>query len=370
MAPLPVMTPPVLTTSVPVAPAERPLLRMIAATTAGVVGTSFLRTLTQALAASFDAHAAFVAEHVDEDGDRAMILASWGRDGIGAPEGSTYLVADTPCQRALVQDLVQIPEGACAAYPKASVVAEHGLDSYLAVVIRGHDGARIGHIGVMARTRLDPSEEEIDALRIFAARLGGIQRRASEARAAAARVRIVDAADAERARIGRDLHDGAQQDLVVLCHAIDDARRALGDGAPEVQALLVRAREQAERAGRDLRALAHGLRPVGLREDGLDATLRRLVARCPLPVSLAALPPEPLPEPVELAVYYVVAEALTNAVKHAGAGAVQVVVTVQGGAVHVTVQDDGAGGAVARPGSGPHRPRGPRLRPRGHLRAH
>lgn len=318
--PPPIMSTPTL---IPRAPSERDLLRMVAATTAGVVGTTFLRTLVRGLAEAFGAEAAFVAEHLDA-GERAAIIASWSRDGVGPAEGSTVAVANTPCER-----------------------------GHLAIAVRGHDGVRIGHIGVMSRQRLDPDDTDIDWLRIFASRAGAeIERRRAEARVAASRVRTVAAADEERRRIGRDLHDGAQQDLVVLCHTLDDARRRLGDGAPAVQTLLVQAREQAERAGRELRHLAHGLYPAGLQDDGLARTLERLAARCPLPVRVRSLPSAALPAPIELAAYYVVSEALTNAVKHAGAMEVEMGVTTVGGTLVVTVRDDGSGGAQARLGSG------------------
>jgi len=168
----------------------------------------------------------------------------------------------------------------------------------------------------------------------------------------ASRSRIVTTADQTRRRIERDLHDGAQQRLVTLTMKLR-ALEAATD--PEAQALRRDVEEIA--AGLDdvlddLRETAMGLHPVILSRGGLGPALKALRRRSPVPVELDVRTQERLPEPVEVAAYYVVAEALTNAAKHAHASVVRVDAEVIDGDLHVSVQDDGVGAADPARGSG------------------
>ncbi|ONH31136.1 two-component sensor histidine kinase [Pseudofrankia asymbiotica] len=186
------------------------------------------------------------------------------------------------------------------------------------------------------------------------------QRLAAEVRAQlaevrASRVRIVAAADEQRRRIERDLHDGAQQQLVtaalVLRLARDRFRPAPPD--PELDALLRRAADGLDAAVAELRELARGIHPAVLTEAGLLPALRALAARSAYPVRVIdgpALPP--LPDGVAATAYFVAAEAVTNAAKHAGANQVQVHVRASGNRLLVTIADDGAGGADMGAGTG------------------
>ena len=168
----------------------------------------------------------------------------------------------------------------------------------------------------------------------------------------ASRTRIVEAADAARRRLERDLHDGAQQQLVALALNLRLARgRAEADPKATAQ-LLDEALADAERAREDLRELARGLHPAVLTDRGLGPALQLLADRAPLPVELSAELATPLPGPVEIATYFVVAEALTNAAKHAGADRARVTVGLRDGDAFVEVADDGVGGAEASAGSG------------------
>lgn len=339
-----------------VPPAEgADLLGVIATATAGVAGTSFLRRLSEALVTALGAEAAFVAEIERERTEYARVVASFGRLGISLVEGSSFEIAITPCELCWSSDTVVLPEGACRLYPRDTLVAAHGLDSYVAVVIRGHDGTRLGHIGVMARHRLRPDEAELTALRIFAARAGAeldrrhqadlVQER--ERRLVASRVRLVRAADDERRRIGRNLHDGAQQQLVALGFTIDAVQRALSDDPHAVEELLQAAREQAAEASAQLRRLARGLHPHGLSEHGLEVALRRLTLTSSLPVELRIELDSRLPEALELALFYTVAESVTNVLKHARASRILVEVRRAGGHLLASIDDDGVGGAQA-----------------------
>jgi len=166
------------------------------------------------------------------------------------------------------------------------------------------------------------------------------------------RSRIVAATDEERRRIERDLHDGAQQRLLALALALRTAeRRHHGSLDPEVEQLLAGAVSELQDAVRELRDLTHGFHPTLLAEQGLEAALASLSARMPVPVEVRLQLVE-RPEPqAEAAAYFVAAEALTNVVKHAGAGTVSVVVEQRDGLLRVEVADDGIGGADSR-GSG------------------
>jgi PAS domain S-box-containing protein len=164
------------------------------------------------------------------------------------------------------------------------------------------------------------------------------------------RSRLVAAADDERRRVERDLHDGAQQRLVTLAVQLAAARRAMGEENDRVAALLESAEAEARGALDELRDLARGLHPPVLSDHGLARALEGLARRAPLAATIEHVPETRFPPTVEVAAYYVVAEALTNVAKHADAEHVTVAVRVSDGRLVVTVADDGRGGA--NPGSG------------------
>jgi signal transduction histidine kinase len=165
----------------------------------------------------------------------------------------------------------------------------------------------------------------------------------------ASRARLVEAGDAERRRLERDLHDGAQSRLVALALKLKLARMK-ADG--EVAELLDESSAELQASLDELRVLARGLHPVVLTDRGLNAAVRILAARAPVPVDVLALPPERLPPPIELAVYFVVAEALTNVAKYAQATSATVAVRREPASVVVEIADDGVGGADVSAGSG------------------
>jgi signal transduction histidine kinase len=167
----------------------------------------------------------------------------------------------------------------------------------------------------------------------------------------ASRTRIVESGDEARRRIERDLHDGAQQRLVSLALAL----RAIGsrvDGDPELHRSLEEARGELDRALHELRELARGIHPAILSDVGLEGAIRALVDRAPMPVTVLALPDRRLPNGLETAAYFVVAEALTNVAKYAGAREATVSVKRENGYAVVEVCDDGVGGADPDTGSG------------------
>jgi PAS domain S-box-containing protein len=166
-------------------------------------------------------------------------------------------------------------------------------------------------------------------------------RKQAEAELRASRARLVEVADAERRRIQRNLHDGAQQRLTAVLLSLGVLRES-----PEKRyALLDTAIDELAEGLKELRELASGLHPSVLSERGLVPALEALALRAPVPVELVALPERELPEQVEAAAYYVVAEALANVQKHAGARRVEVRATTDNHCLVVEVVDDGIGGA-------------------------
>jgi signal transduction histidine kinase len=166
------------------------------------------------------------------------------------------------------------------------------------------------------------------------------------------RVRIVQAADEERRRIERDLHDGAQQRLVALALQLRSAQRELGGRAdPEIDRLLADAVDELQVAVEELRELARGVHPAILTEDGLAAALESLTSRAPIPVALD-VSERRLPAQVEATAYFVACEALANVVKHAHASRVSISAHRRNGVLVVEVEDNGVGGAHTEDGSG------------------
>jgi signal transduction histidine kinase len=167
-----------------------------------------------------------------------------------------------------------------------------------------------------------------------------------------ARTRIIEAADAERRRIERDLHDGAQQRLVALSLSLRMAEKRAAEGDPSAAELVRSAGEEAGLALKELRDLARGIHPAILTNRGLAAALDDLAGRASVPVEIVAVPPQRLPDQVESAAYFLVSECLANVGKHAEATQATVAVTVVGDEVEVVVTDDGKGGADLGNGSG------------------
>ncbi|MFL5909924.1 MAG: sensor histidine kinase [Gaiellaceae bacterium] len=258
------------------------LLHTLTTATAGVVGRPFLDAFAAQVAASLEAEAAFVVEGAETDVEAELVLP-----------------------------------------------------------LTGPDGSEVGRLAVVSpRRELDADDRQ--ALELLAARAGAeIERQRAEADVAASRMRIVQAAEEERRRIGRTLHDGAQQRLVAIGHFLDVARKKMGDSAPDAAPIVERAAEEARETGRELRELSRGLNPAMLAEHGLGVALTTVAGNCPLDVALEAVPEERLPDPVETALYYVVSAALADAPRHAGTTRVQVRVERRGDSIRACLEDDG-----------------------------
>ena len=168
---------------------------------------------------------------------------------------------------------------------------------------------------------------------------------------AASRARVVAAADEARRRIERDLHDGVQQRLVVLGLQLQAARE-LANGAPTARDQLAQIGQGLTNVVEELREISSGIHPVVLRHGGLRAGIRALARRSPVPVEVEVPADLGLPDPVEIAAYYVASEAITNAAKHAHASSMEIRVSLNERELELTIRDDGVGGAMVGAGSG------------------
>ncbi len=227
-----------------------------------------------------------------------------------------------------------------------------GVQAWTAVEL---EGRRVGAIVHDITLRQEP-----ELLRSVAAAAGlamenerlQAQLRARVEDLRASRARIVEAGTQERRRLERNLHDGAQQRLVALSLTLRLAQGKLHKDPDRADALLNGAQEELTLALGELRELARGIHPAILSDRGLGAALEALAGRAPIAVELAAVPEDPLPEAIEAAAYFVVAEALTNVVKYAHASQATVRVSRNNGHAVVEVADDGIGGADPGRGSG------------------
>jgi signal transduction histidine kinase len=215
-------------------------------------------------------------------------------------------------------------------------------------------GGRLWGVMTIASTSqklLPPGTEE--RLAAFTELVGtAIANAQAQAALAASRARIVTTADETRRRIERDLHDGAQQSLVTLALQLRELQVTAPAEARELTRGLDRARAGLDAALAELREIAHGIHPAVLTTGGLEPALKALARRCPVPVASHVQADGRPAGPVEIAAYYVVAEALTNIAKHALASAASIDVTATEGVLRVRVRDDGSGGADLSRGSG------------------
>jgi len=226
---------------------------------------------------------------------------------------------------------------------------------HVATTMVRHEGATVA--ALVHDKRLEEQPELLETVSAAAAlalenqRLdAALRARVEELRTS--RARIVEASYAARRRLERDLHDGAQQRLVALALDLRLARTKFDADPAAAAELLDASIAELAQATDELRELARGIHPAVLTDRGLGAALDALATRAPLPVELGSVPEERLPEPVETAAYFVVAEALTNVAKYAEATHAEVSVERANGTLRVEVRDDGVGGADPAAGTG------------------
>ena len=281
-------------------------------------------------------------------------VARWSREGDPPPVGMRY-----PIEEGTLSALVwrtgrpaRVDSYADVPGPLAAGARQFGIRSSVGcpITVQG----RLWGLTAVGSRRPEPLAADTEARIAGFTELVAVAIANTQARAelAASRARIVKAADETRRRIQRDLHDGVQQRLVALGLELRGAQAAVPTDLPELGAQLGRVGEGLGEALEELRELSHGIHPAILSEGGLGPALRALARRAAVPVELDVQLQGRLPAPVEVAAYYVVAEALTNAAKHAQASVVQVDARAQAGRLRVSVGDDGVGGADPARGSG------------------
>ena len=251
---------------------------------------------------------------------------------LGLPFWKVFLAEeDVPRARVDFEGMLQGEGPGVVEYHHVSVDGEHLVVDWTATEVPGEEGERrylLCGLDVTARKHV---EDEI--------------RRS--------RARIVSASDAERKRLERNLHDGAQQHLVSVSHAVHLGARFMRTDPDQAEQHLDRALLELNAAHEELRKLARGLHPQILTVRGLAAAVRALAGRAPLPVTVVTTDDaDRWPAPIESAAYYVVAEALTNVVKYSGASSATIRVRKRDDTLTVEIADDGQGGARASEGSG------------------
>jgi signal transduction histidine kinase len=288
----------------------------------------------------------------DRDGTETAV-ATWDVTGAALPVGTQWNVGGRNLQTMVLQTgkPARIDDYDSASGTVAEYARESGLRAAVGVPV-SVEGRLWGVTVVASRAAPLPAGTE-KRLAGFTELAGtAIANAEAQAALAASRARIVATADATRRRIERDLHDGAQQRLVSLALDLRAAEAAAaagtGDLAPELDRMAARLDDVLV----DLREIARGLHPAILADGGLAPALKTLVRRSAIPANLDIRVDRRFPEPVETAAYYTVAEALTNAAKHAGATAVDVEVAERDGVLHLRVRDDGPGGADFSRGTG------------------
>jgi signal transduction histidine kinase len=330
---------------------EQAALRRLATFVAGGMPAEALRdVVTYEVALLFEAQSANIARFEDEGNIR--VVGVWAEPGASTIPRNIVLPLDGETATAKVRRSnaparVDSYDGVAGVF--AAALREHGINAAISAPITV--GGRLwGAVTASKSSRKRfPADAELRLgkfAELFALAIANAEAREE---LAASRARLVEEALAERRRLERNLHDGAQQRLVALALTL---RLAQNHADGEAKELLAMASDELALALAELRELARGIHPAVLTERGLVAAVESLVARAPLPVSVEAAIEERPPAAVEAAAYYVVAEAVTNAVKYAGASRVVVRARSTAVGLRVEVEDDGVGGADASRGSG------------------
>jgi len=301
----------------------------------------------------FGADAGATVRYVDNR-DEAVIVGAWQRDGEFDPP----LGVPLPFQGGAIARVAQTGRTArIDLETEPSELQERMLDAHVSsgvaapIVVSGRLWGATSISNGGDHGRFPPGVEE--RLEKFTS-LVAVALANAEAREqlTASRARIVQAGDAERRRLERNLHDGAQQRLVSLSLQLRIAESQLAEDPAAAAALIAEASDELALGLEELRELARGLHPAILTDHGLMPAVEALATRATIPVDVNGLPPERLAEPIEAAAFYVVSEALANVAKYAAASHARVDLVRDDGLLVVEVADDGVGGANADGGTG------------------
>jgi signal transduction histidine kinase len=333
---------------------EQAALRRVATLVAGEASPSnVFQQVTEEIGRLLGLPSASVMQY---DGARtATVVGAWSEEGTPRfPVGATLdLDGDTVISKVLRSGSTQRVES----YEEASgTLAEtlRGFGYRAAVAAPVGVGGRLWGAVAAATASDDPLPEHVERRLCDFADLVAQALANADAyeQLAASRARLVEVGDAERRRLERNLHDGAQQRLVSVALELSMVRTKLESDPQAARELLSTAQDDLARGLDELRELARGIHPVVLTERGLGPALDGLLARAPIPIEIAELPEGRLSATVEAAAYYVVAEAITNVAKYAHASHATVSIRRSDGRATVTVSDDGVGGADPATGSG------------------
>jgi signal transduction histidine kinase len=289
----------------------------------------------------------------EPDGDLSL-LAAWTRLDVGLPFPDRL----TPPSGSLNERILATGRPASSEFDEndeseaAALYRRYGLRSTLGVPI--FVGGRLWGLMVAAWAgeRLDPEVVEWRLSEFTELVATAIANAESRAELAASRARVVAASDQTRRRIERNLHDGTQQRLISVGLQLRAAEALASPDQRKLRAQLSDAAQGLTGAVAELQEISRGIHPAILSRGGLREALKALARRSSVPVELHAAVDGELPEPVEVASYYLVSEALTNAAKHARASVLQVDAETDDGVVRLSVTDDGVGGADPEAGSG------------------
>jgi signal transduction histidine kinase len=289
------------------------------------------------------------------DGGVARVVGAWSEDGVVRfPVGATLeLDGDTVVPRVLRTGKAQRVER----YEEASGALAETVRSFgyrAAVAAPVSVGGRLWGVLAAATATDDPLPKGLEQrLCDFADLIAQALANADAyEKLAASRRHVVEVADAERRRLERNLHDGAQQRFVSVALQLHMAAARLENDPRAAREVLAAAKGDLDQGLAELRELARGIHPAVLTERGLGPALDALLAHAVVPVEIEELPEERLPPAVEAAAYYVIAEAITNVGKYSGASHATVSVGRSDGTATVVVSDDGVGGADPAVGSG------------------
>jgi signal transduction histidine kinase len=327
---------------------EQAALRRVAELVArGVAPQEVFETVALEASGLLGGHATGLLRY-DPGGDATIVAIRGGTAEVGmrVPAGSDGVAARAlrTGRPARIDNYDRVPG------PAAAVAREIGLRAAAGapIVVAGRVWGLI--VAMSPEVPLPGGTEDRLAqfAELVAAAIGNAE---SRAQLTASRARVVAAADESRRRIQRDLHDGAQQRLVQTVLTLKLARDALAGAAGPEAELVAEALDSARRATEELRELSHGLMPAALSHGGLRAGIESLARDVTLPVEVD-VPAERLPPALETTAYFIVAEGLTNVVKHAGAHSARVRAVLDHGALQLEVRDDGTGGADRARGSG------------------
>jgi signal transduction histidine kinase len=291
----------------------------------------------------------------DPDGTSAVFVSSAGENPVDVPVGTRLKLRDylAPAVVWRTGRPAQVNEDAWSnvSDPVADALREAGVRSLAAspIIVEGRLWGAVTAWTSQGPFPAGTADRMADFTELLATAVGNAE---SRAELAASRARIVAAADQVRRRIERDLHDGTQQRLVSLSLELRLAQSVVPAELRELEAEIGRVAEEFTGVIENLREIARGLHPAILSKGGLGPALRTLARRAAIAVELDVATIARLPEPVEVAAYYVCSEALTNATRHAHASVVCVAVEERGDSLRLSIRDDGTGGADPARGSG------------------